>query len=278
MEYPNGGPLGPWWTDWTGTGPQILLSTNQSRSGIKSGYVNDDPATGVDAILDLGAQTSGEWGLAFYMYIPNGKEGYWNLQAEPVGTQFIVGNIYFNQDGLNPEVGTISNSALGVVDFDFPHDEWFRVVMNFDLTNGMALATWQFGVNGVEAIPEGTPLTNFNGVPANNLGGVNFYALATNNELYLDDFEYAGFFLDLFLGVNDNELSKFSVSPNPVQENLNISTQSDIKSSRIYSLQGILVSEDTSSSSIDVSQLAAGIYFIQLTTDAGKSVQKFIKN
>ncbi len=273
MEYPNGPPLGPWWEI-----PIPIAGPGAGHTGDYSGYIDGNGTT--DALLDLGNKTTGEWGLAFYMRVSSGKVAYWNLQGVVPATtgEWIVGNVFFNQDGLSPGVGTMDDTALGAVNFNYPENEWFRVVINVDITNGISLATWQFGVNGVEVIPSGTAFTNLAGDIPTSLGGVDFFSISADSEVNFDDFEYVNGVLDLLLGVEENELLKFSISPNPVVEKLNIASQSNILSSRIFSMQGSSVYNGASNSSIDVSQLASGIYFIQVETIHGKSVQKFVKN
>lgn len=267
MEYPNGPPYGPWWVP----APQI---------GGGTGLIPGDGTT--EAILDLGNKTSEEWGLEFYMYVASGKEAYWNLQGTiPMGAgEWIVGNIYFNQDNGSPGIGLIDDSALGDVYFDFPHDEWFRIAMNFDLTSGMSNATWGFSIDNIIAIDPGTPFTNEAGDIPTSLGGVDFFSGNTNHEFYLDDFNYIAGVLDLAptLGVEDLAETEFFVYPNPAQNILNIKTQEAIESVTIYTLLGNAVREmSTQQGSIDVSNLVGGMYFIEVVTSKEKSVQRFIK-
>ncbi len=260
MEYPNGPPYGDWWV------PAPLIG-----GGI--GTIPGDGTT--DALLDLGNQTSGLWALEFWQYIPSGYEAYWNLQGQvPIGAgEWIVGNIFFNQDLVNPGQGLIDDTALGAVSFNFPHDQWFRVVMNWDITNGISQATWQFNVDGVDVIPAGTPFTNNSGTIPTSLGGIDFYSISSDNELYLDDFNY----VNGILSVNENSFLEIVVYPNPTQNTLNISTQESIKSITVYNIQGSIVKEISGLKSIDVTSLSAGLYFVEVYTDTGRSVQKFIK-
>ena len=69
-----------------------MSSDAQARSGAKSGYIPGDGTT--DAVLDLGNKIFGEWGLEFWMLVPNDKEGYFNLQGTvPIGSgEWVVGN------------------------------------------------------------------------------------------------------------------------------------------------------------------------------------------
>lgn len=74
--------------------------------------------------------------------------------------------------------------------------------------------------------------------------------------------------------VNSN--NNIALVPNPAQDILNIKTQELIKVIKIYSLQGSLVQEG-SSASIDVSQLNAGLYFVQITFEGKTVTKKLIK-
>ncbi len=70
------------------------------------------------------------WGLSFWMLVPNDKEAYFNLQgAVPIGSgEWAVGNIFFNQDLLTPGEGQIDGAHDGAHFFDYPQGEWFKVI------------------------------------------------------------------------------------------------------------------------------------------------------
>jgi hypothetical protein len=178
-----------------------MASSAQARSGNLSGLIPGDGTT--DAVLDLGNKILGQWGLEFWMYIPAGKTAYYSLQGTvPIGSgEWVVGNIFFNQGGANPGGGSIDDSALGAVEFTYPEGQWFPVVMNFDLNLGMAAATWQFNINGNDVLPAGTPFTSADGTTATSVGGIDFFSIDTNNELYIDDLCYG----EGFIGPNDPE-------------------------------------------------------------------------
>ncbi len=265
-----------WWTTWgCGSGPNCALlgSSVQARSGIISGLV---PSDGTQLpVLDLGNQTSGERSLEFYLYIPGGTEATFNLQGEiPITTgEWIVGDFYFNRDINNPGEGHITDTALGLVYFDFPHDEWFRVVMNYDLSNGMNNATWGCWMDDTLVIPEGTAFTNLDGQYPTSLGGVGFISLEYS-EMYIDDINFKHGFT---LMTTENKYFEFSVYPNPTTEHLNIASEVAIDRIAIYSLDGSIVLTTGQTESVDVSVLSSGIYFVEVYTSEGKSVQKFIK-
>lgn len=81
------------------------------------------------------------------------------------------------------------------------------------------------------------------------------------------------------LGTSEFEAQRFVISPNPVAETLFITSEgSMIKQISIYSLTGERIFSDASAADqIDVSSLKAGLYFAEIATSEGKSIQKFIK-
>jgi len=274
------------WTDWGcggGAGCAIMSSDAQALSGAKSGLIPNDGTT--DAVLDLGNKIFGEWGLAFYMYVPSGAEGYFNLQGEvPIGAgEWIVGNIFFNQDLATPGEGLIDNSALGAVTFNFPHDQWFPIVMNWDITSGISAATWQMNVNGVDAIPEGTAFTDGAATVPTSLGGIDFFSITTSNEFYLDDVFYIDEFLDFEdynLGVASLDAKGFSAYPNPVNNILNLRANEAITSVAIYNVLGQQVyasSVDALNTTVDMSRFDNGAYFVKVNIGGTEGTVKVLK-
>lgn len=73
---------------------------------------------------------------------------------------------------------------------------------------------------------------------------------------------------------------KFNLYPNPVSNQLFISSEGiTIEKLTVYSISGIQVIETSANENfIDVSNLTEGLYFIEISSLEGKSVQKFIKN
>ena len=200
-SYTDGEPISEGhWTDWGcfgGPGCAIMSSSVHAQDGNLSGYIPGDNST--DAVLNLGGQLFGEWGLSFWMYVPSGKEAYWNLQGQvPIGNgEWIVGNIQFNKELENPNTGIIDNSFEGPINFGFPHDQWFRVVMNYDLDNGVFDAVWQLNIAGADVIPMGTPFNDPDNTPFFSLGGVNFFSSSNNIQFWLDNFVFENNFLTI---------------------------------------------------------------------------------
>lgn len=78
--------------------------------------------------------------------------------------------------------------------------------------------------------------------------------------------------------------SKFSMYPNPTNSVINISNNDDIvmNAISISDINGRTVKqikvENVNSTQINVSELSSGIYFMNISTDSGNAVKKFIKN
>jgi len=99
-----------------------------------------------------------------------------------------------------------------------------------------------------------------------------------------------GFMLDDFkvtttgLGINDTLANKFSTYPNPSSNVVNISNNYDIQFTEvnITDINGRTVKSlkvnNLSEVQMNVSELNSGVYFMNIATDSGKVVKKFIKS
>jgi Secretion system C-terminal sorting domain len=279
-SYTVGSPIsGDWWTDWGcggGAGCAIMSSDAQANDGSKSGLVPSDGTT--DAVLDLGNKIFGTWYLTFYMYVPSNQEGYWNLQGTvPIGAgEWIMGNFFFNQDLASPGVGSIDNSPLGAVSFDFPHDQWFAVELNVDISLGISLATCELNIAGNNVIPAGTPFTDGVGTVPTSLGGIDFFSISANNLYYVDSLVYS----DNVVGTQDFSSKGFSVYPNPVNNILNLQANESISNVAIYNVLGQEVYSakvNAMTSQVDMSQMASGAYFVKVNINGTEGTVKVIK-
>jgi len=87
------------------------------------------------------------------------------------------------------------------------------------------------------------------------------------------------------LNTPENRIVNFSVLPNPTTESLTIDSNNSIPidSVTIYSLSGArLIAQDYHDISLDVkvnvSTLVSGMYFLEISSEGNKLIQKFIKN
>jgi hypothetical protein len=86
--------------------------------------------------------------------------------------------------------------------------------------------------------------------------------------------------------LSNNEVlsSNFSTFPNPVNEVVNIKSASNytINSVSITDLNGRTIKtvdfNNLSEAGLNVAELNAGVYFLNITSDVGKAVKKFVKN
>ena len=113
-----------------------------------------------------------------------------------------------------------------------------------------------------------------------------YNAVFTGNDglvhLHLE-FGYPGFWLDFVQGdlsVPDPEKPSFKIYPNPTRDILFIASErAVIEKISILNLGGQLISKQTSDlSSVNVSELTTGIYFVEIISEEGKTIQKFIKH
>jgi hypothetical protein len=277
MEFYTLGEMGTqnptYWTSWTNDGGAandgFSVSDDQANSGTKSLVALGDE--GRDPVLLLGNETSGVYSIRWQMYIPAGKEGYFNMQGEipalgtPLAGVWNSGNIYFNEADGNP--GGVTDTGSDMSNLSFAHDAWFDVTLNVDvdaLTYSLTI-----GANTSPDTPFATDST---------MGGLNFYpGSGAISEFYVDDAQY---WLGDILGTNDFSENQFSVYPNPVQDVLNIQSTLTVDTVTVYDILGkvvINVQPDAVSPSINMAELSSGAYLVQVSINGTTSTVKVIK-
>jgi hypothetical protein len=95
----------------------------------------------------------------------------------------------------------------------------------------------------------------------------------------LSDYAQATAVFMVPLVIKNNIEKKFSIFPNPATSSINISTDATIERINIFDVRGSLVlsnSYSVSSTSIDISMFAKGIYSIQLISKEISSAQQLI--
>lgn len=260
------------WSSWSGAaGPEdLVISTDQAFSPSQSGYIGDDGVQ--DAMLLLGNQTSGQYILSWYMYIPGGKTAYYNIQEdEDTGASGGIWgiNVHFNLDNLAPGTGYVvddANPANIVSTFSYPENFWFQITHEIDLDTDTVVMY----IDGSE-IYSGDFYTS-----GGNLGGVDFFSIDTNNQYYIDDV----FFDTDSAGLEDFAADSFRVYPNPVKDVLTISTKTAVDNVTIYDVLGkavLTVNPDAISPKVDMSGLASGAYLVQVTIGNATKTVKVLK-
>ena len=81
--------------------------------------------------------------------------------------------------------------------------------------------------------------------------------------------------------ISTNSLHDFNIFPNPVEDNLIITTDAVVEHIIVYDMYGrhqvIKSPSHQGNLTIDVSDLNNGVYFVKITTDKGESTKLFIK-
>ena len=83
------------------------------------------------------------------------------------------------------------------------------------------------------------------------------------------------------LAVSDFDFNKTQIFPNPITNILNIQSKSIISYIEITDLNGRIIdstAQDKTEVTLNLEKLISGMYILKITTDAGISVQKIIKN
>ena len=132
-----------YWTTWS----DKPGSDEDGAIGEMNGNKVFAPTVGVDQILKLGNKTTGKWALSLKIFIPTGKDGYFNIMNNyPIGTtnKDWSCDFFFATDGDGssyPEELTIyAGSDPGYVIVKFEHDTWLNVKIEIDLDADEATA------------------------------------------------------------------------------------------------------------------------------------------
>ena len=270
LTYPEGH-----WADWGcggGPGCAIMSSDAQAHTGNKSGYIPGDATT--DAVLDLQNRIFGEWALSFWMLVPEGKNGYMNLQGTvPIGSgEWTVGNINFGN--VEQGAGNIDDCALGDVGYTYPVGEWFNIKMNWDISLGISAATWEFVVDGNVVLPVGTPYTSADGTYPTSVGGLDLFSINIDQEAYYDDFDYQ----EGFLGSEDFSSKGFRSAMS--NGTLTLRAQENINSVAVYNMLGQQVynaNVNAMQSTVDMSNLSNGTYIVKVNINGTEGSVKVIR-
>ncbi|MDQ3100251.1 MAG: T9SS type A sorting domain-containing protein [Bacteroidota bacterium] len=274
------------WSTWSGTPggvDDVMITSDQAYSGTNSmEFVGTAPAGGPgDLILQLGDRTTGVYSLSWWMYIPTGSGGYFNIQhTQTPGTQWGLDVMFLADGSIHTVADAMTDSST-----TYAHDEWFQVNMFIDLNNSIGAftvnqnmpITWQFDTQvGGEA----------GGL--NQLGGINFFTYAGGTDLphfYIDDV----MFVDLStVSVGENTMSQAVLYPNPVKDLLTIELPSNSGTTlvSIVDLTGRTVIEGASfkqqgnvaRTQLDLAGMPQGLYMVRIQDGLDEVVYRVVKN
>lgn len=215
----------------------------------------------------------GHYRFSMKMYIPTGYAGYFNCQESTTPGLGWKCDVFFSIAGTGY---LSSNGDTSSIEFTYPKDAWFDVVVEADLTNdqgelfisGTSEGTfmWSPGVTGTETFKR--------------WGGVNYYAYGPNNEqsnYFVDDLKLED--ITDYTSVSSNSNFDFSVYPNPSNGQIAIQWEdnstydlivTDITGKLVYSENNI-----TANSNFNLTA-EKGTYFVQLSNNESSSIKKII--
>ncbi len=190
---------------------------------------------------------------------------YYDATAQPGG---VVGNYLFY-------LGGGSNNLV------LPQNTWVRIGVSYNYTTGQVL--WKGpGFNG--NVPGAAPMHNPN--VANIMATSGTTSLATNAAAataMFDNIVVRASATDSLLGVDTvgAPVAAVTIFPNPANDVLHIANAVSLRSLEIVDLHGRVVKSHqyngVTDTTVDVSELASGIYIVNLANDSGSQSHKIIK-
>ncbi|MFD2602816.1 T9SS type A sorting domain-containing protein [Flavobacterium suzhouense] len=135
-------------------------------------------------------------------------------------------------------------------------------------------------------VPNESNEGNFRTVSLNSYAGQTIYIAFRNkgNDQYVMLLDNIKVVSDGVAGLSDNFASKLSVYPNPADNILNVSNNENILISNISiaDLNGRTVKsvsfDGVSNASVNIADLASGMYMMNITSDKGMTTKKIMKN
>ncbi|MDT0295593.1 T9SS type A sorting domain-containing protein [Mesonia ostreae] len=240
---------------------QVLTSDVASVTSLDLSWNMIDKITGIESFISLEV-----------LNISNAHLYYYNTALD-LSSLTNLRELYFDGYG-----DVITNSATKVILSNNPNLEFISAIGNWPLEildlkesdlNISNLELWLGDYDGWtgEPIPVCVEVTN----PTE----------ATNDQGIYSSWNMYGpmnFSSDCNLGTLNKQQITAELYPNPVREQFQIQTSKEIKEVNLYSLNGKEVAKFNVQRAYDISQLPAGIYFVQILTSKGTATQKLIKN
>ena len=272
--------VSPYFSPWPGGGSTIVSSTYAHSGANSLEFIATGAGGGpTDLLLLLGNQTSGVFGLSWWMYVPAGFGGYFNVQhTEEVTPPEFTAEVIF-EDG-----GNISGTANATpITGTYAQDTWFQVILAVDLNNITAalaidltpIATWPINTE-----TDGT-------VSTNQLGSIDFYAYGggapTIGTYYIDDVLYS----QLDVGIDEIGGADLATYPNPAMDHLYVEVPNGGSTPQVMlsDASGRVVAESRSFTTIgeklqlklDMSTLPSGVYTLRMTDGTSTLTRKVVK-
>lgn len=199
--------LGEPWTTWS----NAPGGAEDGVFGEAGGSMAAHFTYGNDQVVMLGDHSTGVYDLEFDAYVPQGKNGYFNVLHDFAGSasEWAM-QVYLHEtnDGQNstqaPGHGTVHAGSNGTCDLPCVYDEWMHFRVHVDADNDVAelyfneelMCTWQWSLNSFGENTVGRNLAAMDFFPPENASTSEFYidnlavTLQGNDEvLIFDPFE-----------------------------------------------------------------------------------------
>ena len=110
-----------------------------------------------------------------------------------------------------------------------------------------------------------------------NLANAYQFKTEGNGNVFLDNLY---FYKESTAGLNDSAISEFTYYPNPVNDQLTISAQSNVKDITVFNLLGQVVSRqspNTKDCLVDMAAMQTGAYFVQISIGSTVEMVRVLK-
>jgi hypothetical protein len=270
------------WTGWYGSTSNTKIFDGSSQGHSKSLLIESPNFGGTyaDVVAYTPIINSGTAKITFLQFVPQNKDTYTNLQHN-----------YTNSSAewaVEVGISVNSNATVSANDVTTPftakHNEWveYRFELNYEIDSayffydGDLIRTWQLSIN-----------TDGDAASVNQINAINFTAPQTHNssQALIDDLRIEQY------AVNTKETNllenAITIFPNPIQDKLNIRLDLEEATDVIFNitdLNGKSVMNwfegaiTTNQYTKDVSHLASGFYFVQVTANGKVAIKKLVIN
>lgn len=250
------------WDGWTDGGADCarVNSVTNSYEGNYSIQIRDNSGT-ASAMTSAAVDVSGYDQLALQFYFRavgmENNEDFWVRYFN--GTTWSTIASYARGANFNNNTFYVVNITMSNAQYTFPTNAQFRFQCDAsdDSDNIYIDAVTVTGTSNVNIMGESTGT----GISTQSIKPV------------IDQNSDAGFMGSTLSG-------KVMLFPNPVADNLYIQSAEALRSVKIYAANGVLVKNvrlSDAGEALDVSSLAAGLYFVSVETESGVISSKFVK-
>lgn len=178
-------------------------------------------------------------------------------------------SVYIMEDGLiNSQQGATGNYTHNCVmrDAISGGGAWGDANVVSNTTGATYSKTYSYTVNSSWVVENLTIIAFVNNHDASD---VNNRAILNANSVKLTD---------LTTGISDNNETGTAIYPNPATDMLNVISENAISKVEVFNVQGQLVKATNGTvSSLSISDLNSGVYFVKVITDKGTATHKLIK-